>query len=289
MKLTIIAAVITAIIFSGAALAGEAEKAPPPVKEKPAKQESDTQNIEKRIETLIKDLGADDYKLREAATKELTKIGKKALPMLEKAEKSDDIEIRWRATRIIKDIKAADDKSEKTDKRKTTERPNRPPAGIVRKRAVGRMSVIIGSSVGGTATKREFAQDSTFGISMSTLSEALKTHLKLTGGLLVEQVDKDRPAHAIGLKRLDIIIELEGKEIKDFAGFRKSYNELKEDTEAHITVIREGERKTLTFTKTGDQFGETRIPAADKPKTRPLDDKKAGPNRPKKKRREKSF
>lgn len=49
------------------------------------------------IAQLVKDLGADDYEAREAATTQLALIGEPALDALAKAEKADDAEVRRRA------------------------------------------------------------------------------------------------------------------------------------------------------------------------------------------------
>lgn len=64
-----------------------------------------------RIAALIKQLGANRFAQREAASKELADIGEQALTALQKATTSkDDVEIRWRAERIIQVIntRAAD-------------------------------------------------------------------------------------------------------------------------------------------------------------------------------------
>jgi hypothetical protein len=58
---------------------------------------------DKDIERLVKQLGSDEFKEREAASNALNKIGKPALIALQKATKdSGDAEIRSRATKLIK-------------------------------------------------------------------------------------------------------------------------------------------------------------------------------------------
>jgi hypothetical protein len=57
------------------------------------------------IERLIKDLGSDDFDVREKATTALTVIGRPALPYLEEALKSPDAEIARRAKDLATDIK----------------------------------------------------------------------------------------------------------------------------------------------------------------------------------------
>ena len=52
---------------------------------------------DKDIERLVKQLGSDEFKEREAASNALNKVGKSALNALRKAAKdSDDLEVRFR-------------------------------------------------------------------------------------------------------------------------------------------------------------------------------------------------
>src|SRR3984957_7095484 len=62
----------------------------------------------KDIERLVKQLGSDEFKEREAASSALNKVGKPALNALQKAVKgSDDLEVRTRAARLIRAIRDA--------------------------------------------------------------------------------------------------------------------------------------------------------------------------------------
>jgi hypothetical protein len=62
---------------------------------------------EAKIKELIQKLGSEDFDEREKATKELIKIGKPALPFLEKALKEiDGADIKSRAKYIIEEITA---------------------------------------------------------------------------------------------------------------------------------------------------------------------------------------
>lgn len=58
----------------------------------------------KKIEGLIRKLGDDDWKVREKATKELIEMDSLVVPWVRNALKSDDAEIRVRATLILKTI-----------------------------------------------------------------------------------------------------------------------------------------------------------------------------------------
>jgi hypothetical protein len=53
------------------------------------------------IGTLIEQLGSDDWRTRDQATRTLVEIGPKAQPSLEKALGSTDAEVRWRASYLL--------------------------------------------------------------------------------------------------------------------------------------------------------------------------------------------
>ena len=82
-------------IFFAAALLVAAEK-------KPAKA---TASSPKQVQQWIQQLGDDDFKVREEATRDLIKAGGIALDAVAKATKSKDAEVRQRALMIIKRIK----------------------------------------------------------------------------------------------------------------------------------------------------------------------------------------
>jgi hypothetical protein len=63
--------------------------------------------LQKKIDELIDKLGDFDWEAREAATKELIKIGRPAIPRLEEALKASDAEVKWRAEHILKEIRDA--------------------------------------------------------------------------------------------------------------------------------------------------------------------------------------
>jgi len=62
------------------------------------------QEIEKKVKLLIAKLGAEEGNDRDAAEKDLVKLGRHALGLLEEAAKSTDLEIATRAKRVIKAI-----------------------------------------------------------------------------------------------------------------------------------------------------------------------------------------
>lgn len=59
------------------------------------------------IERLVQQLGDEAFEVREKASEAIVKLGVPALPFLEKAAKSDDAEIRIRASRAVEAIKSS--------------------------------------------------------------------------------------------------------------------------------------------------------------------------------------
>src|SRR5262249_18478670 len=59
-----------------------------------------------KIAALVAKLGHDDFRVREGATKELATVGPRALPLLERASKSDDLEVARRAEYVVEQINA---------------------------------------------------------------------------------------------------------------------------------------------------------------------------------------
>ncbi len=72
----------------------------------PATQPDTRQAMPERIDALIQQLGDADFKTRESATAELTKIGKPALDALKKATVNSDQEIASRAKIIVANMDA---------------------------------------------------------------------------------------------------------------------------------------------------------------------------------------
>ncbi len=81
--------------------------------------------LDAKIEKLVKQLGSDKYREREAATEELKKIGRPAVPALTKALKSEDLEVRVRAESILKALGRKDPRAK--DGRPATADPRRGP------------------------------------------------------------------------------------------------------------------------------------------------------------------
>ena len=64
------------------------------------------EEITRKVVALISQLGAESYRNREAATKELVKMGKGIVPLLKKHAKSPDPEVRQRIEDILRQLEA---------------------------------------------------------------------------------------------------------------------------------------------------------------------------------------
>lgn len=108
-----IGAVIVILSLGGSGTADETQPAQP--KEAAQQEQAD-------LQALIRDLGADDFRVRELATQGLIQAGNKSLPLLKRASQSPDPEVRWRAQKAIEEItrEAAADAGQD---------PDRAPAG----------------------------------------------------------------------------------------------------------------------------------------------------------------
>lgn len=118
MKAAAVLVAVMLVLGAGAALAQEK------VEEEPAGKQAQAGS---KVESLVKQLGAESFKEREAATEELKKIGRPAVPALEEALKSEDAEVRSRAEQILKEIKESPAASGRTGPR--TEPAPRPEKG----------------------------------------------------------------------------------------------------------------------------------------------------------------
>jgi len=72
--------------------------------------------------------------------------------------------------------------------------------------------------------------------------------LKKAGGILVSEVQKDSPASAAGIKRGDVIIELDGKVLGDVSDLRNQVANISPESKALFLVIRDGREKKIQVT-----------------------------------------
>ncbi|HET7319218.1 MAG TPA: PDZ domain-containing protein, partial [Nitrospirota bacterium] len=81
-----------------------------------------------------------------------------------------------------------------------------------------------------------------------TADLAKSLNIKETPGALVSGVEKDSPADKAGLKRGDLIVELNGKKVDDSTMLRNMVSQSAPGTKADFKIMREGKEKTVTAT-----------------------------------------
>jgi serine protease Do len=86
------------------------------------------------------------------------------------------------------------------------------------------------------------------GVYMAPLTPELTEALDLENsrGVLVQQVVDDSPAQKAGLESGDVIIEMNGKEIKDFTELKNRIATTKPGRKIDLTIVRNGEKVNLT-------------------------------------------
>ncbi|MFQ5844752.1 MAG: PDZ domain-containing protein [Planctomycetota bacterium] len=81
-------------------------------------------------EELVKKLGADAYEVRERATRDLIALGQKAVPALERALDSEDLEVRLRAGRALRAIRSGGRRAEGVEPEAEAEAPQDPESQL---------------------------------------------------------------------------------------------------------------------------------------------------------------
>lgn len=82
-----------------------------------------------KIRELVKQLGSEDFGARERADQQLRKLGRAAIPELEKAAQAEDLEVRDRAAQILKAIQGESTRVEEPDREAPPE-PAPGPSGL---------------------------------------------------------------------------------------------------------------------------------------------------------------
>jgi serine protease Do len=85
------------------------------------------------------------------------------------------------------------------------------------------------------------------GASMIPLSKQLAEYFGVVGGLLINDVRADSPAAKAGLRAGDIIVEIEGKEVKRLGDLIRTIAEKKEG-DVTLTIVRDRNRQTVRVT-----------------------------------------
>jgi len=91
--------------------------------------------------------------------------------------------------------------------------------------------------------------------------------LDLHKGVLIAEVSKNSPAEHAGLKQGDVIIEFDGKAVEQVGSFRNHVALNAPGSSKPITVLRKGERRTLTVTIGRLPEGEQQASTSGAPQT----------------------
>jgi len=88
------------------------------------------------------------------------------------------------------------------------------------------------------------------GVRIQELTAELANSFGIQGkkGILVADLELGTPAEKAGLRQGDVIIGLDGKEVKDVGLFRKKIALYKPNSKHKLEIIRNGKKKMLTFT-----------------------------------------
>lgn len=286
---------------------------------------------------LVKQLGSEDYAVREEAQKKLIEMGEKALPALEEALKSEDLEVRLRAGRALRAIRG-----EAKQQAEEPAAPNGPTApghgNQVRQYGMsiqpGKVSVTITQMVDGKLETKTYEaasleelqekypelkgqlggrfqfrlgarddfdmdkfweqwnnsfdnfdddirkwQEETrrevegmrrwlelqrnqagrlqsrqglalpgpmLGVRAGKPSEVLDAQLDLRGrGLVIDAIEKDTLADRLGLERFDVLVELNGREIRGVDDVAAALHDAKEGESASAKVVRHAQTVVL--------------------------------------------
>ena len=88
------------------------------------------------------------------------------------------------------------------------------------------------------------------GVSLMNLSPELREHFGAPkdAGVLVESVQNDSPADKAGIKVGDVVLSVDGKDVKSSADLRAAMREKKEGDSVRIEVLRGRTRQTVVTT-----------------------------------------
>lgn len=90
------------------------------------------------------------------------------------------------------------------------------------------------------------------GVKPADVTDAIARSLRLPGpkGAIIEEVVKDSPAEKAGLRPWDVIIEVDGKQVENAQDLRNKIGSYKPGRDVRLTVIRKGQRKSITVNLT---------------------------------------
>ncbi|MEN6520271.1 MAG: trypsin-like peptidase domain-containing protein [Armatimonadota bacterium] len=83
------------------------------------------------------------------------------------------------------------------------------------------------------------------GVGNKDITPAAAKTLGVSKGALVESVSKGSPAEAVGIKPMDVIIELDGKKVDNSIALRRVVQSIKPGTNVPVVIRRDGKQQTL--------------------------------------------
>lgn len=91
-------------------------------------------------------------------------------------------------------------------------------------------------------------QDFMIGVNCSELSDGIKANLKLNHGLMVDEVVEEGPAAEAGVKQYDILVEIDGDDLKNIDQLVEAVQKSGEkETSLDIEALRAGDKMTITI------------------------------------------
>jgi Do/DeqQ family serine protease len=112
----------------------------------------------------------------------------------------------------------------------------------------------------GQLIKTGTVRRSKLGVSVQTVTADLAASLGLDhiSGAIVGQVEDGSPAAAAGLRQGDVIVKLNGRDVSDSNALRNEIAAMEPGTRATITVLRDGQTRTLEATVTERESASAR-------------------------------
>ena len=92
------------------------------------------------------------------------------------------------------------------------------------------------------------------GAGVTGLTEQLANHFGVEGGVLISEVRENSPAARAGLKAADIVVEADGKPIRNENDLVRAIN-AKKDGDVQLTIVRSGKHQTITVTPEASKEG----------------------------------
>ena len=127
----------------------------------------------------------------------------------------------------------------------------RPPVRRTNTVVVRDGKVISGNDLEGRAVIESlFAARAYIGVSLANLSPELREHFGAPkdAGVMVESVQDDSPADKAGLRVGDIVLSVEGKDVKSAVDLRLALRDKKEGDSVRIDLLRGRSRQTVVAT-----------------------------------------